>query len=195
MHRRPLLEMLRRYTEKNPDEADVADRIERLVISRADCFERTCRPGHITGSAWVLSHDGRCCLLVHHGKLNRWLQPGGHADGQANVADVARREAEEETGLVDVELVDVDLAVSEGEPTPLDIDVHLIPPRLDRDGNQLEDAHEHHDIRFLLVAAPGQKLVLSDESHEVRWFSHEEVLEATDEESVLRMLRKAGPRS
>ncbi|MCH7753486.1 MAG: hypothetical protein IH898_15220, partial [Planctomycetes bacterium] len=77
---------------------------------------------------------------------------------------------------------------------PLDIDVHLIPPRLDRDGNQIEDAHEHHDIRFLFVAAPGQKLVLSDESHEVRWFSHEQVLEVTNEESVLRMLRKAGPR-
>ncbi len=184
MHRRPLLEMLRRYTEKNPDEADVADRIERLVISRADCFERACRPGHITGSAWVLSHDRRHCLLVHHAKLNRWLQPGGHADGQTNVAEVARREAQEETGLVDLELI----------AEPLDIDVHLIPPRLDRDGNQTEDAHEHHDIRFLFVAAPGQNLVLSDESHELRWFSHEEVLEVTDEESVLRMLRKAGPR-
>ena len=184
MHRRPLLEMLRRYTEKNPDEADVADRIERLVTSRADCFERACRPGHITGSAWVLSHDRRHCLLVHHGKLNRWLQPGGHADGQTNVAEVARREAQEETGLVDLELI----------AEPLDIDVHLIPPRLDRDGNQIEDAHEHHDIRFLFVAAPGQNLVLSDESHELRWFSHEEVLEVTDEESVRRMLHKAGPR-
>ena len=184
MHRRPLLKMLKRYAERYSDEADVADRIERLVISRADCFERTCRPGHITGSAWVLSHDRRSCLLVHHAKLNRWLQPGGHADGQTNVAEVARREAQEETGLVDLELI----------AEPLDIDVHLIPPRLDRDGNQIEDAHEHHDIRFLLVAAPGQKLVLSDESHELRWFSHEEVLEVTDEESVLRMLRKAGPR-
>ncbi len=184
MHRRPLLKMLRRYTEKNPDEADVAIRIERLVTSRADCFERTCRPGHITGSAWVLSHDRRRCLLVHHAKLNRWLQPGGHADGQANVAEVARREAQEETGLIDLELI----------AEPLDIDVHLIPPRLDRDGNQIEDAHEHHDIRFLFVAAPGQNLVISDESHEVRWFSHEEVLEVTDEESVLRMLHKAGPR-
>ncbi|MCH8840225.1 MAG: DPP IV N-terminal domain-containing protein, partial [Planctomycetes bacterium] len=125
MHRRPLLEMLRRYTEKNPDEADVANRIERLVTSRADCFERACRPGHITGSAWVLSHDRRCCLLVHHAKLNRWLQPGGHADGQTNVAEVARREAQEETGLIDLELI----------TEPLDIDVHLIPPRLDRDGN------------------------------------------------------------
>ena len=175
--------MLKQYAERFPNEANVADRIERLVTSRADCFERTCRPGHITGSAWVLSHDRRRCLLVHHAKLNRWLQPGGHADGQVNVVEVARREAQEETGLIDLKIT----------AEPLDLDVHVIPPRVDRNGNQTEDAHEHHDIRFLFIAAPNQKLVPNDESHEVRWFSHEELLEATDEESVLRMLRKAGP--
>jgi 8-oxo-dGTP pyrophosphatase MutT (NUDIX family) len=189
MHRQPLLNMLRRYAEEYPAEADVARRIERLVAARADCFERTCRPGHITGSAWVLSHDRRRCLLVHHGRLNRWLQPGGHADGQSNVAAVARREAQEETGLLELELV-----TDKGQLTPLDIDVHLIPPRLDQSGNEVEDAHEHHDIRFLLVAAAGQELVTSDESHDVRWFTHDEALATTDEESVLRMLRKAGPR-
>jgi len=183
MHRRPLLTLLKHYAERYPDEADVADRIEQLVVSHTDCFERTCRPGHITGSAWIVSHDQRQCLLVHHRKLNRWLQPGGHADGQADVADVALREAHEETGLVDLELI----------AEPLDVDVHLIPARLDSDGNQLEDAHEHHDIRFLLIAAPGQQLVLSDESHEVRWFTREDVLATSNEESVLRMLRKAGP--
>ena len=184
MHRRPLLTLLKQYAERHPDEADVASRIEQLVSTHADCFERTCRPGHITGSAWVMSHDQQQCLLVHHGKLNRWLQPGGHADGQADVAEVALREAQEETGLVDLELV----------PEPLDVDVHLIPARFDPDGNQLEDAHEHHDVRYLLIAAPDQTLVVSDESHEVRWFTHDELLEATDEESVLRMLRKAGPK-
>jgi 8-oxo-dGTP pyrophosphatase MutT (NUDIX family) len=184
MHRQPLLKMLKLYAERYPDEADVARRIERLVADHADCFERTCRRGHITGSAWVLSHDRQRCLLVHHGKLNRWLQPGGHADGQTDVAQAALREAQEETGLVDLQLTD----------EPLDIDVHRIPARLDRDGNQTEDAHEHHDIRFLFIAAPGQPLVLSDESHEVRWFSRDELLRVTDEESVLRMLRKAGPR-
>jgi 8-oxo-dGTP pyrophosphatase MutT (NUDIX family) len=184
MHRQPLLTMLKRYTERYPDEADVAQRIERLVVDHADCFERTCRPGHITGSAWVLSHDRSESLLLHHGKLHRWLQPGGHADGQTDVAQVALREAQEETGLVDLQL----------STEPLDIDVHAIPARVDRDGNQTEDAHEHHDIRFLLIAAANQEPILSDESHAVRWFSRKQLLEVTDEESVLRMLRKAGPR-
>ena len=188
MHRRPLLDMLTRYAEKYPAETAVVERIKRLVEDHADCFERTCRPGHVTGSAWVLSRDRERCLLVHHRKLDRWLQPGGHSDGQPHVEQVALREAQEESGLSRLELVCEGAAL-----VPLDVDVHQIPARLDATGNVLEDAHEHHDIRFLLIADDGQELVLSDESHDLRWFSHDELLNITDEESVLRMMRKAGP--
>ncbi len=189
MHRQPLLELLARYTSHYPGEASVVRQITDLVNGSPDCFERTCRPGHITGSAWVLSHDRKHCLLVHHRKLNRWLQPGGHADGQTDIEAVALGEAQEESGLQHLEI-----QRTEGALVPLDVDVHIIPARLDTaTNNLLEDAHEHHDIRFLFVAEEGQKLMLSEESHALRWFSHEELLNITDEESVLRMQRKAGP--
>ena len=188
MHREPLLKMLDRYAAKYPEEREVVSQITNLVTSHADCFERTCRPGHVTGSAWVLSHDRSQCLLVHHRKLGRWLQPGGHADGQSDIGAVALREAQEESGLVRLELQELDV-----ELRPLDIDVHEIPARLDAAGNTIEDAHEHRDIRFLLLAEPDQPLVLSEESHDLRWFTRQECLNITDEPSVLRMLRKAGP--
>ncbi|HCK40876.1 MAG TPA: NUDIX hydrolase [Planctomycetaceae bacterium] len=188
MHRLPLLDMLRRYSSRYPDEAEMLARIRHLVESAPDCFQRTCRPGHITGSAWVLSHDRTKCLLLHHRKLDRWLQPGGHADGQTEIQQVALREAEEESGLTQLALLGdcQDLV-------PLDIDVHKIPARFDAAGNMTEDAHEHHDIRFLVVAGANQELVLSEESHDLRWFTNQEVLQVTQEESVLRMMRKAGP--
>lgn len=185
MHREPLLQLLTQYEAQSPDELPTVQRIRKLVTEHEDCFDRTCRPGHITGSAWVLSHDRSHCLLLHHRKLDRWLQPGGHADGESNVAAVALREAQEESGLEQ-------LAV-ENNGLPLDLDVHVIPARFDAVGNQIEDSHEHHDVRFLLVATEGEPLVLSDESHDLRWLTHEEVLNLTDEESVLRMMRKAGP--
>ena len=188
MHRQPLLDMLRRYSTRYPDEAAVVAQIRQLIENAADCFERTCRPGHVTGSAWILTQDHTRCLLLHHRKLDRWLQPGGHADGQAEIEQVALREAQEESGLTQLEL--------DGNPedlVPLDIDVHVIPARLDAAGNIVEDAHEHHDIRFLVVASADQELVLSEESNDLRWFSCQEVFEVTDEESVLRMMRKAGP--
>lgn len=188
MHRQPLLELLDRYLSRYPDEVDVASRIRQLVESSPDCFERTCRPGHITGSAWVLSQDGKKCLLVHHAKLNRWLQPGGHADGQAAIEEVALKEVREETGLVELEL-----PAADGLLVPLDLDVHLIPARYSPTGELIEDAHEHHDVRFLVVAHADQPLAVSEESHDLGWFSKAEILQRTDEESVLRMLRKAGP--
>lgn len=180
--------MIDRYVTAYPNEAEMAARIRDLVTEHADCFDRTCRPGHITGSAWILSSDRQRCLLVHHRKLNRWLQPGGHADGQTDVAEVALREAQEETGLSDFQIVANAEAL-----VPLDLDVHMIPARFGADGNEIESAHEHHDIRFLLLASDGQQPQVSDESHEVRWFTREELLNITNEESVLRMQRKAGP--
>jgi 8-oxo-dGTP pyrophosphatase MutT (NUDIX family) len=176
MHRKPILNLLADYLRRYPDETGMVARVEELVAAHADCFERTCDPGHITGSAWIVSADGERALLVHHRKLNKWLQPGGHADGQTDVAEVALREAREETGLNDLQLADA---------TPLDVDVHVIPAR------GADPAHEHHDIRFLFVAPEGATPIVSDESHAVRWFTGAELFAATQEESVLRLWRKA----
>ena len=125
-------------------------------------------------------------LLTHHRKLNQWLQLGGHADGQWQVEQVALREAREESGMTAFDFVPID-----GVLLPFDLDVHNIPARYDAQGQMIEDAHEHHDVRFLLVAQPDQAIRVSDESHDVAWFTSDEVLELTTDESVLRMLRKA----
>jgi 8-oxo-dGTP pyrophosphatase MutT (NUDIX family) len=186
MHRRPLLDMLARYRAAFPTEADVVDRISALVEGHADCFLRTCRPGHITGAAWILSADRRRCLLTHHRKLDRWLQMGGHADGQWQVEEVALREAREESGMTRFDFVPIG-----GLLMPLDVDVHQIPARHDPSGQLIEDSHEHHDLRFLLIAHAGQETCCSNESYEIGWFTPDEIEELTDEESVLRMLRKA----
>ena len=186
MHRRPLLDMLVRYRQAHPAEADVVDRICALVENHADCFERSCRPGHITGAAWILSPDRRRCLLTHHRQLDRWLQLGGHADGQPHAEQVALREAREESGMNGF-----DFLSATGALVPLDVDVHQIPARRDAAGQVVEDAHEHHDVRFLLVAHAGQEVCVSDESHDVAWFTPDQVRQLTDEQSVLRMLDKS----
>jgi 8-oxo-dGTP pyrophosphatase MutT (NUDIX family) len=186
MPRRDLLDMLDRYRAVFPQEAGVVDRVCALVESHADCFRRTCRPGHITGAAWIVSADRRRVLMTHHRKLDRWLQLGGHADGQWQVEEVALREAREESGMAGFDFVPID-----GQLIPLDVDIHQIPARYDEHGNVVEDAHEHHDVRFLLIAHADQSTSASDESHEIAWFTPEEVSRLTDEESLLRMLRKA----
>ncbi|HMO87087.1 MAG TPA: NUDIX hydrolase [Lacipirellulaceae bacterium] len=182
MHRQPLLAMLERYLQRYPREADVVARIGRLVREHADCFHRSCRPGHVTASAWVTTPARDRFLLVHHRKLDRWLQPGGHMDGEPDVAAAALREVREETGLAALRVAD--------DQTPLDLDVHVIPARRDAAGAILEDAHEHHDVRLLVIADGDLTPAASAESHAVRWFNAAELARITDEESVLRMWRK-----
>lgn len=182
MHRKPLLDLLDRYAARHPEEAETIDRVRALVAARSDCFERSCLPGHVTGSAFVLSADRRQVLLVHHRKLDRWLQPGGHADGECDVAQAALREAREETGLATLAFLGPDGRPD--DPVPFDLDVHGIPARPG------EPAHEHHDVRFLLVASPGASARASDESFAVRWFPLADLESEGVDESLLRMAGK-----
>jgi 8-oxo-dGTP pyrophosphatase MutT (NUDIX family) len=131
----------------------------------------------VTGSVWLLSPDRRSVLLTHHRKLDRWLQLGGHADGEPDPFRVAVREAREESGL--------ERFTSPASALPLDVDVHLIP------AHGAEPAHLHHDVRYLLVADPGQDARASAESRALRWVERERLHELVREESMLRMERKA----
>jgi 8-oxo-dGTP pyrophosphatase MutT (NUDIX family) len=186
MSRHAFISMLDAYESLFPDEHEMVDRVRRLVTENAACFERTNLPGHITASAWILSSDRRRVLLVHHKKLDKWLQAGGHADGQRDPIDVALREAAEESGLGRLRVARI-----EGQLLPLDVDVHEIPARRDVSGEIVEEAHLHFDVRFLLLAEDDAAPQTSAESHDARWYTPGELLGVTTEESILRMMRKA----
>jgi 8-oxo-dGTP pyrophosphatase MutT (NUDIX family) len=146
------------------------------LLQHPDAFQRTHLPGHITGSAWIVDESRQKALLIHHAKLNRWLQPGGHADGDENVLRVALREAEEETG------VNAYTILLEGI---FDLDIHPIPNRKDF------PEHLHYDIRYLVQANSVDELILSDESFDVAWINVDELPSLTDHNSSInRMVEK-----
>ena len=165
---------IQRYTAKWPGEADTASRYIAL-LSNPDAFQRTHLPGHITGSAFIVDTSRTHTLLVHHAKLNRWLQPGGHSDGETDVVGVARREASEETGLRNLQLV---------SPFIFDLDIHPIPQRTDL------AAHDHYDIRYLFEAGMKDPISVSEESHDVRWVRLDELEQFNKEPSLLRLREK-----
>jgi 8-oxo-dGTP pyrophosphatase MutT (NUDIX family) len=177
MTRADLASALKRYVPHS-EEKYFIPRCEEL-LNHARCFHRDHLPGHFTGSAWITNREHTHTLLVHHAKLNRWLQPGGHADGDENLLAVALREAHEETGVVQFEVV---------TPAFFDIDIHPIPTRPDF------PAHDHYDFRFWLIADPAEKIQVSEESHDVRWVSFDELHLFTKEESVLRLREKSSGR-
>lgn len=183
MHRQPLFDLLARYAAANPQEQDLVARFTAFAAQHADCLLRSCVPGHLTASCWIVAPDRRHVLLTHHRKLGRWLQLGGHADGEANLAEAARREAQEESGIAELTLL-TGAACTE-LLVPLDLDVHPIPARRD------EPEHLHWDVRFLFVVPFEQPLVLSAESKALEWVPVDGLQRRTDEFSVLRLAAKA----
>ena len=170
-----LLDLLDRHRAECPEAAEAVDLFRDFGLSHPDAYERSCVPGHYTGSAWLVSADGERVLLLHHRKLDRWLQPGGHADGDTDLARVALKEAEEETGLTGLEL----------EPGIFDLDRHLIPAR------KQDPEHFHYDVRFVVRALGSEQFTVSDESHALEWRPVRDVAEdASADPSVRRMARK-----
>ncbi len=162
------------YASRYPDEVAIVDRFHRLRADHPDCFRRDCWAGHVTGAAWLLSPDRDAVLLTHHRKLDRWLQLGGHSDGDRDPRSVAAREAEEESGLT----------VAPIGPGLLDLDIHPIPAR------GPEPGHLHYDLRFAFVSTSGWDYRVSQESRDLAWVPIERLHKRVDEPSILRMRGK-----
>jgi 8-oxo-dGTP pyrophosphatase MutT (NUDIX family) len=175
-----LPDALARHAAADPEEAAHLRRIVEFVDRHARPFDRRIPEGHLTGSALVVSAGGDRVVLVHHRKLQRWLQPGGHADPSETTGEaVALREAREETGIEG-------LTLHPRAPRPLDVDVHAIP------AFGAEPAHAHLDLRYLVVA-PDAAVVThrAEETSDARWFGWDELAALGLDHGLVRALAKA----
>jgi len=186
MHRNAIRHQLQRY--ESAWNSGQLGAFRAFVDSTPDCFERTSPQGHVTGSALVVTPDLSQVLLTLHAKLGKWLQLGGHADGDSIIERVALKEVEEESGLKDVHFLEyeswIGQAVDPVIPLPFDIDIHEIPAR------KVEAAHLHYDIRFLIVAERPEQIELSDESTDLRWLPISEAIRLAPEPSMQRQFEK-----
>jgi 8-oxo-dGTP pyrophosphatase MutT (NUDIX family) len=175
-----LRERLLRHHPEGPEEAVHLAAIVAFVEAHPDPFDRRIPEGHLTASAFVLSPDGRRVLLLHHRKLGRWLQPGGHAEaGESAGEEIALREAREETGIEN-------LSVFSAAPRPLDVDVHAIP------AHGSDPAHLHLDLRYLVIAPEDAALLRSpNETNSLRWFAWDELGPLGLDKGLHRGLAKA----
>lgn len=173
----PDLEVARRilksYQPADAEQAATRDRILSFIETFPDDAHRRSRlEGHLTASSLVVDAEMHRVLLLHHRKLGRWLQLGGHCDGDANLVSAAWREAVEESGIPDLEIV----------PTVIDVDIHEIPARPG------EPAHLHLDTRFLIIAPPGAEPVANHESNALAWMTPDDIAALQVDDSVQRLI-------
>lgn len=172
--------LLQAHVPCDANEAEALLRLRAFAKSLEAPFSRAQLPAHFTGSAVVVDPTGSRVVLLFHGKLARWLQPGGHAEPAdlSDLAATALREAREETGC--------QVALHPTAPRPLDVDAHRIPARGD------EAEHTHLDVRFLVVAKDPAALAHDPlESAGAQWLSFDEALARADEPALVRLLEKA----
>lgn len=168
------------------DDRERADRARMLAFAARlpEPFSRAQPEAHFTGSAVVVDPAGERTVLLHHARLGRWLQPGGHAEtaDEGDMARTALREAREETGCT--------IRLHDSAPGPIDLDVHVIPARGE------EPEHLHLDVRFLVVATDPAALAHDPgESFGARWLGWEEALASVDDGALRRLLGKARARA
>jgi 8-oxo-dGTP pyrophosphatase MutT (NUDIX family) len=175
MQKARALELLGAYTPVDAREARYRERMLELLGGERPFSRTEFEPGHFTASAIVLSPERDAALLIFHAKLGLWLQPGGHVDAaDADLFEAARREVREEVGISELD---------GGGRGILDLDVHSIP------GFASEPAHEHFDVRFLLVAR-SRAFEKSDEVRAARWVPLPVIESVTRDASVLRAVDK-----
>ncbi|MGH8081988.1 MAG: NUDIX hydrolase [Lysobacter sp.] len=178
-HTQPFLELLdeaQRFDQGDaPSAVQTDDAVQHAANGDSDPFLRERLTGHFTGGVWLVDRAGQRVLLTHHRKLGRWLQLGGHADGDRDLAQVALREAEEESGLTGLSV----------EPGLFDVDRHWIPERRDVPG------HWHYDLRFVVRAGDNEDYVVSEESLDLAWRDIAGLLDDPgSDDSMQRMARK-----
>jgi len=167
--------LLERYKPSYSEELVYKKKMLEFMSSYEDCFLRSCRAGHFTASAFLLNKEKSHALLMHHTKLDKWMQLGGHCDGDADLLNVAIKEAREESGIHSIKPVSLEI---------FDLDIHLIPPRKE------EGEHCHFDIRFLLYVHDSSKFQKNHESKELRWIDINSTSLPSKERSVIRMFEK-----
>ncbi len=146
------------------------------LLKDENCFLRSRLAGHLTASCWVMDAAKERVLLMHHKKLYKWLQPGGHADGDKDLLNVAKKELTEETGLTHYSV----------SSEIFDLDIHTIPERKE------VPEHLHYDVRFLFVAGKPEEIQKNNESIDLKWVGFDEVYELCGgEESIMRMVDKS----
>ena len=166
-----LYEQIQRYIPFNAQEAQDRKILLSMLSDGYDIWTRENETAHLTASAWVVSPDRKQVLMAYHNIYNSWSWLGGHADGERDLAAVALREVQEESGLTSVRLV---------RPEIYSLEILTVDGHEKR--GQYVSSHLHLNLTYLVEADPGEAVrIKPDENSRIGWFTKEGAVQASTE--------------
>lgn len=176
-----LRKQIQNYTPFDQQESKDQSVILKWIDSFPDVLTRKNEFAHLTSSAFVVNSDRNKVLMVYHNIYNSWIFIGGHADGEANLLDVAPREIQEETGVKSAKPVTDDI---------LSLDTFPILGHFKR-GNYVP-AHVHLSVTYLFQAGENEPLIIKeDENSGVQWIPIDKIIEKSTEPYMIPLYKKA----
>lgn len=135
---------------------------------------------HFTASNWIVNKERTKILMAYHNIYNSWAWTGGHADGEEDLLFVAKKEAEEETGLKELKLL------SDGIYA-----IEILTVNSHKKRGQFISSHLHLDCCFLWEADEHDLVRMkADENSGVEWIAIDKVLEVVTEEHMKPIYEK-----
>ena len=149
------------------------------ILSRESDF------AHMTASSIIVGRDRTRTLMAFHRIYNSWAWTGGHADGESDFEAIARREAQEETGITNL------VRLGNG---PASIEILPVWAHVKR-GRHV-GSHLHLNVSYLFEADENLPLrIAQDENSAVGWIEVDKLCEKVSEPPMLpiyeRLLKRA----
>lgn len=175
-----LREQIKNYVPYNEQEENDKEIMLQAIDAFNDVLTRENKLCHFTASNWIVNKERTKVLMIYHNIYQSWAWTGGHADGESNLLQVALKEAEEETGLTNLKVLEEGI-----------YGIQILPVDSHIKRGKLVPSHLHLDCCFLLEADENEKLKIKiDENSGVKWIDIDKAVEITKEERMKPIYQK-----
>ena len=141
---------------------------------------RECSYAHMTASSVIVNRNRTKMLMAFHKIYQSWAWTGGHADGDGDFEAVARREAQEETGIQNLKKLGAGAASLE-----------VLPVWAHQKHGQMVASHLHLNISYLFEADDTLPLrIAEDENSAVGWIPIAQLEEYVREKDIMPIYQK-----
>lgn len=175
-----LKRQIEKYEPYNEQEVEDKQIMLKYINTYSNILNRENKFAHFTASTWAVNKERTKVLMVYHNIYKSWTWVGGHADGEENLLNVAIRELKEETGVINVSVIENDIFSLE----VLCVDGHV------KRGKYVP-SHIHLNLTYLLEVDESEILkIKEDENTGVKWVNIEDVKTESTENWIIENVYK-----